>query len=339
MVGKTWTIAANAFRETVRQPVFCVVLGVAGAMIALSPTFTMFTLMQSVKLVQDIGLSTILLAGLVLAVLSASAVVTEEVRGRTALMVMSRPVARWEFVLGKFLGLVLAQAVVCYLLALVLTLTVRVGVKDAAYTKLDTAVAWGEAAALALTLLVAAGANYFFDKPFPSAAIFAGLLFFSLLFFGSGLVDRGLRPVPYLSATSMDTFRACVALFPTVMVLTAAAVACATRLSLVTSVVLCSLFAVLGLLSDYLFGRMAGRVGSAVAKQGFGAARPGLGELVVWVLYRAVPNFQVFWMGDALSAEEAVPWAYVWAAWSYGALWSAALLFLAMLLFERREIQ
>lgn len=339
MVGKTLTIARNAFRETVRQPVFCVLLGVAGVMIALSPTFTMFTLMESVKLVQDMGLSTIMLAGLFLAVLSASTIVSEEVRGRTALMVMSRPVGRWEFVLGKFLGLVAAQGAACYLLAIVLTLTVRVGVKDAAYTKLDTAVAWGQMAAAGLAMLMAAGANYFFDKPFPSAVLFSALVFFSLAFFGFGLVDIDLEPVPYLSAMNMDTFRAVLVLFPTVMVLTAAAVACATRLNLVTSVVCCSLFAVFGLLSDYLFGRVALRVGKAIAAKGFWAAKPAAGDAAVWLIYHVVPNFQAFWMGEALAAEQTVPWSYVAVAFGYGALWSAALLCVGMLLFERREIQ
>jgi hypothetical protein len=43
-------------------------------------------------------------------------------------------------------------------------------------------------------------------------------------------------------------------------------------------------------------------------------------------------------MGDALSADRVIPWAYVGSAISYGALYAAALLFLGMLLFERREI-
>lgn len=321
MTGKVAAIAGNAFRETIRQPVFCVVLGVAAAMIALSPTFTMFTLMESVKLVKDIGLSTILLAGLLLAVLSASNVVTEEIRGRTALMVLSRPVGRGEFVVGKFLGIVLAQLVAAYLLGIVLVLTARIGVKDAAYTKLDTAVAWGELAAVGLTLVVAAGANYLLDKPFPSAVVASALVLFTLLFVGLGFVDKELKAAPFLSAMDGDTIRACIVLVPTVSLLTAAAVACATRLSLVLSIVACSLVFMLGMLSDYLFGRHAADVV---------AAR---------IAYRLLPNLQVFWMGDALSAEKGIPWSYVALAFGYGALVSAALLLVAMSLFETREIQ
>jgi ABC-type transport system involved in multi-copper enzyme maturation permease subunit len=321
MLGKVLTISGNAFRETIRQPAFCVVLGVAGALIALSPAFSMFTLLESVKLVQDMGLSTILLAGLLLAVLSASNVVTEEIRGRTALMVVARPVGRGEFVLGKFLGVALALVVAAYLLTLVLVLTVRIGVPEAAYSKLDTPLIWAEVAATVGTLVVAAGMNYFFDRPFPSAVVFSALVLFSLVFFGFGFFDRELKPVPYLSAMHGDTIRACVVLFPPIVVLAAAAVACATRLSLVTSVVGCSLFLVVGMLSDYLFGRLASRSVAAA------------------VPYRVLPNFQVFWMGDALAAEQAVPWSYIGTALGYAGLYTAALVFLAMFLFEAREIQ
>ena len=321
MVLKVLTIAGNAFRETVRQPVYCIVLGVAIAAIALSPSFSMFTLMEGEKLVQDMGLSTILLAGLLLAVLSASHVVSEEIRGRTALMVVARPVSRASFVLGKFVGVALAQVAAAYLLTLVLTMTIRIGVPEAAYTKLDNALIGAEIGAIVLTVLLATGANFFFDKPFPSSVVFAALIILTLVFFGFGFTDKEMHAVPYLSAYKADVARACIVVFPTVLVLTAAAVACATRLSLVASIVGCSLFYVVGVLNDCVLGRHAAS------------------SLLAAVPYALLPNFQVFWMGDALSAETSIPWSYVRNALGYGATYSAALVLLAMFLFETREIQ
>lgn len=320
MVGKVATIAGNAFRETVRQPVYCIVVGAAAAVIAFSPAFSMFTLMESVKLVQDMGLSTILLAGLFLAVLSASVVVTEEIRGRTALMVMARPVGRGEFVLGKFLGLLLAEAVAAYLLALILVLTVRVGVPEAVTSPIDKTVIWCEVGVAIAAIALGLGANYFFDKPFPSAVISASLLLFTLAFLVLAFFDRDMKPAKFLSAMDMNTFRACIVLFPMLAVLTAAAVASATRLSLLLSVLACLFLFVVGILSEYLFGRFA--------ETSLAAAVP----------YTLLPSFQVFWMSDALSADRLIPWGYVGSAAGYGALYAAALLFLGMLLFERREI-
>ncbi len=322
MVGKVLTIAANAFRETVRQPVFCILLAIALAMIALSPSFAMFTLYDDVKLVKDMGLSTILLAGLLLAVLSASNVVTEEVRGRTALMVVARPVGRGAFVLGKFLGIALAQFAAAYLLSLVLVLTVRIGVKEAAYTKLDTAVLWAELAAGILTVAAATAANYFFDKPFPSAFLLAALALFSIVFLGFSFVDRELEFVPFMEGMDVELLKACIVLFPMTAILTAAAVACATRFTLVTSMVACVIFFAAGTLSTYLFEQL-------------GAARRLLGALPCVLL----PNFQVFWMGDALTAGKEIPWPYLASSWGYGALYATGMLFLGMCLFEAREIQ
>lgn len=318
---KVLAIAGNGFRETVRQPVYIVVLGVAIAAIAFSPSFAMFTLMHGEKLVQDMGLSTLLLAGLALAVLSASHVVTEEIRGRTALMVMARPVSRASFVVGKFLGIALAQLVAAYLLTLVLAMTVRIGVPEAAYTKLDNALMAGELGAVALSVVVALAVNFFFDKPFPSAAVVAALVILTAVFFGFGFTDKELHAVPYLSAYRADVVKACVVMFPTVLVLTAVAVACATRLSLVGSVVGCSLVYVVGVLNEYVLGRYAAT------------------SVVAAVPYTLLPNFQVFWMGDALSAETPIPWGYVRNALGYGATYAAALLVLSVFLFESREIQ
>ncbi len=322
MLGKLAAIAGNAFKETVRQPVFCILVGIALVTIALSPTFAMFTLFDDVKLVKDMGLSTILLAGLLLAVLSASNVVTEEVRGKTALMVVARPVGRGAFVIGKFLGILAAQLVAAYLLSLVLVLTVRVGVPEAAYTKLDTPVIWAEVAAALLTIGAAVAANYFFDKPFPSAVVFIAVLCFSLVFFGFAFFDKDLRPVAFLEGMDIETLKGCVLLFPMTAMLTAAAVACATRLTLMVSMVACVIFFALGTVSEYLFEQlaMASRVLAAVP-------------------YTLVPNFQVFWAGDALAAGSPIPWGYVGAAAGYGALYTAALIFTGMCLFEGREIQ
>ena len=389
MVGKVWTIGWNAFRETVRQPVFCVVLGIAGGLIALSPTFSMFTLLESERLVKDMGLSTMLVAGLLLAVLSASNVVSEEVRGRTALMVVSRPVGRWAFVGGKFLGLALAQLLALYLLGLVLVMTVRIGVPEAVYSKIDTRLMWGEIGGTALALALAGAVNYFFDRPFPSSVVFWAAVLLTAVVLVFGFFDRDGQVAPWLSAYDGQTVRACVALAPLVLVLTAAAVACATRLDLVLSMVACVVFFAVGVLSDYVFGRLGAKtvglngleravvagwsvlavgalvvvgalwalpwrraraalawtagvaaafvVAGVVVYAVFGYLSPG--RLAATVAYSLMPNFQVFWMGEALSAEKTIPWSYVVSVFGYGAFYTLALVFVGAWLFEGREIQ
>ena len=91
---KVYSVAANTFVEGVRQPVYAILVGVAAALILLSPYLTMYTLMQSPKFMTDMGLATLLLAGLLLGAFTASNVISQEIENRTVLTVISKPVGR-----------------------------------------------------------------------------------------------------------------------------------------------------------------------------------------------------------------------------------------------------
>src|SRR5215472_15674246 len=56
---------------------------------------------------KDTGLTTISFAGLLLALLTASSTVAEEIDGKTAITLLSKPINRRQFIVGKFLGILL----------------------------------------------------------------------------------------------------------------------------------------------------------------------------------------------------------------------------------------
>jgi hypothetical protein len=97
-------IARNTFFESIRQPVLLVVLVVAGILVVLSNPFAAYTLEDDQRMYVDIGLSTIFIGGAVLAAFVATNVLTREIDNRTVLTVVSKPVARPVFVVGKFLA-------------------------------------------------------------------------------------------------------------------------------------------------------------------------------------------------------------------------------------------
>ena len=76
-----------------------------------------------------------------------------------------------------------------------------------------------------------------------------------------------------------------------------------------------------GLVSDYVFGRNA-------------ANHP-----LALVLHRILPNWQHFWMADALSGQETIPWTYVAVASGYALLYLAGVLCLGMLVFRNTEVR
>lgn len=110
-------VALAAFRESVRQPLFWViVLGALGLMIV-APFIPYFTFGEDVKMVRELGFDTIMLAAVVFSVVMASMSISEEIEGRTAVTVMSKPVSRRHFLLGKFAGILLASMLMTGLLA------------------------------------------------------------------------------------------------------------------------------------------------------------------------------------------------------------------------------
>src|SRR5208282_3847605 len=109
-----FTIAANAFMELIRQPVFLLLMtgSVFFGLFLAVPYY--FAFGDESKLVQSSALAVMLLAGLFGAVLNASASLAREIRVGTALAVLSKPVGRAQFLLAKYAGLAAALTVLSY---------------------------------------------------------------------------------------------------------------------------------------------------------------------------------------------------------------------------------
>lgn len=99
-----WTIAKTTVGEAMRKKVLNVCLIVAIAMIVLSLSFTQFSFKQDMTIVKSLGLFVILLAGLVISLLLCVSLIPNEMERRTIYTILAKPVKRYEFVVGKFLG-------------------------------------------------------------------------------------------------------------------------------------------------------------------------------------------------------------------------------------------
>lgn len=111
---KAGIIARATTKEAVRQPVFLLCMALAIVILAINTVLPFFSLGDDVKMLKDCGLATILISGLLIAVWTASTSVAEEIEGKTAMTLLSKPINRRQFVLGKYLGIV--QAVLWYML-------------------------------------------------------------------------------------------------------------------------------------------------------------------------------------------------------------------------------
>ncbi len=116
-------VATATAKEAIGQPVFAVALILGTVLLLAFIVIPYNTFGEDVKMLKDSGLTLIKVLALLVVVWTASVSVAEEIEGRTALTVLSKPLTRWQFVLGKFTGLVLVAMLVFLILGSVLLAT------------------------------------------------------------------------------------------------------------------------------------------------------------------------------------------------------------------------
>ena len=127
------TIAASVFRESVRDKVLYNLVFFAVLMIAVSYLLSQLTAGQDIKVIKDLGLAAMSLFGLFIAVFIGIGLVSKEVEKRSIYALLTKPIRREEFIIGKYLGLVL-------------TLLVNLAVMAVAYYAVLGMVAWVDGA-------------------------------------------------------------------------------------------------------------------------------------------------------------------------------------------------
>jgi len=102
---KSITIALATAKEAIRQPAFFVMAFFAGALLIVTIFVSYFTFGEDIKMYKDTGLTTISFFCMLLALLTASSTVADEIEGKTAITLLSKPINRRQFIIGKFLGI------------------------------------------------------------------------------------------------------------------------------------------------------------------------------------------------------------------------------------------
>ncbi|MGA2786900.1 MAG: hypothetical protein ABSF60_05185 [Verrucomicrobiota bacterium] len=315
-----YTIAANAFMELIRQPVFLLLMtgSVLFEIFLAVPYY--FAFGDEPKLVENSALAVMLLAGLFGAVLSASASLAREIRTGTALAVLSKPVGRAQFFLAKYAGLAAALTLLAYVNLIGALLASRMAFDS--YGSTDLPAIGIFAAGVALAYAFAGFSNFFLRRPFVSDAVLALVVFATAAAF---LIFRFTRQIESLGTLGRVDWRlvpAGILILFALWILAALALACSTRLDTIPTLAVCSAFFLIGLMSDYFFGR-----------------RAEAGEWWASTLYTIVPNWQLFWLADALDmGKSTFHWGYVGKAFAYLVAYAGAALAVGTALFEEREL-
>ena len=374
------TIAFNAFMELLRQPVFLLLMTCSSVFAVFLASTPYFGFGDDPKLVKDSVLATLLLVGLFGAVISASSSVAHEIRTGTALAVLSKPVSRIVFLLGKYVGLAATLLVLTYVN--LVSALVASKISFTAYGEANKTAFFIFTGSIALAYLVAGLTNYFLNRTFTSDAVAFVVVFSTIAF----LVIANMEKPGSMFEEHIDVdwrlIPAGLLIFCAFLVLAGLALVCSTRLEIIPTLTICTLLFLIGLMSDYLFGRWAepawvafpsqqsvqsgpfsdeqkNLLSMAISKVDVNGnekidviemeslapddiqqlKRAGLDrKLWATVVYSLVPNWQLFWLADALENDKTVPWSYVGRSFAYVACYLSALMALAIMSFESREL-
>ena len=306
--------------ELIRQPVFLLLMTASVLFEIFLAVPYYFALGDETKLVATSTLAVMLLSGLLGAVLSASASLAREIRTGTALAVLSKPVGRTQFFLAKYVGLAAALTLLSYV-NLVGVLLANWMSFDA-YGKTNVPAIGVFAAGVVVAYALAGFSNFFLRRPFVSDAVLALVVMATLAAFVIIQFTQQKESLGTMAQVDWRLVPAGILILFAVWILAALALACSTRLDTIPTLAVCSAFFLIGLMSDYLFGQ-----------------RAEAGHWWASTLYTVIPNWQLFWLADALDmGKSTFHWDYVAKAFGYTVGYAGAALAIGTALFEEREL-
>jgi len=303
--------------ELIRQPIFLLLMTASAVFVVYLASLPYFGFGDDPKLVKDSVLAVALLAGLFGAVMSASNTVAREIHAGTALAVLAKPVGRAQFLLAKYAGLAGALAVLTYVNLVAVLLASRMAYD--AYGSTDWVGLSIFVGALLLAYAMGGFSNFFLRRPFVSDAVLSVVLMATLAFLVINFIGKEGQLQAFGKDIDWRMGQAALLILFAVWILAGLALLCSTRLEMISTLAICSAVFLLGLMSDYFFGNHAKSWWASVA-------------------YSLLPNWQLFWTGDALEQGKAIPWSYVGSAFGYTVAYVGAALAAALCLFEDREL-
>ena len=168
--------------------------------------------------------------------------------------------------------------------------------------------------------------NFFLRRPFVSDAALAFVAtatFAAFVIFEFTTQKESLGTVAHVN---WNLLPAGILILFALWILAAIALACSTRLDTIPTLAICSGIFLLGLMSDYIYSQAGGKIE---------------GHVPWWAstLYSIIPNWQLFWLADALDmGKNTFQWAYVGKAFAYMICYVGAALAVGVALFEEREL-
>lgn len=307
-LARIYAIALNTYREAVRDRVLFGVIVLAAGVLALTLALGELSLDQQMRVVTDLGLASISIFAVVVAIFLGSSLLYKEIERKTLYVILPKPIARYEFLLGKYFGIVATCVVFIAIMgALQLLVTaIQAGASASLVIGIPTALF----ALLAVAFLLAKDRTTVVPV-------------WSLLALGASAW--------LCSTVDVELFRLLASLLLSVgevLILTAVAL-------------LFSAFSTPFLTGAFTFGVwLVGRSADDMVAMKTRVLSPAV-KSFLGALAEVVPNFNLFVPGRetlvAVGAGLGTPGGYVATTMGYAVLYAAATLVVASVVFRRRD--
>jgi ABC-type transport system involved in multi-copper enzyme maturation permease subunit len=336
MLTQLLAIIRNTFVESVRQPIMAVLVILGCLALPLVTAGAGNTIEDDNHLFIQIAMSTLLIIGVFMAGFTATGVLTLELENKTVLTVVSKPVTRPLFILGKYLGVALAVSLGMWSLFMVTVLCTRHGVLQTAAQEIDWPVMVFGLAAFFLAVFGSLLLNYLYRWPWVSTFIY----FFAAMITLAGalilVVSKSWTIQPVMSEFHAVEGRmpivvtAMLLLHETLLILCAAAIMLSTRLGQVLTIGGTAAFAAAMTYVQPIKDQIdASQSGGLV---------PAVWRIFIHLLDHLIPNLSFLWVVDELTSGYSVNSTYVASVSAYSLLFIIALLAGATALFQGRDV-
>jgi Cu-processing system permease protein len=307
-VARIYAIALNTHREAVRDRVLFGVLVLAAGVLGLTLALGELSLDQQMRVVTDLGLASISLFSVVVAIFLGSSLLYKEIERKTLYVILPKPIARFEFLLGKYFGIVATCAVFIAIMGSLqlLVAAIQAGASTAFVISVP------------LVLLLGLGIGFAFSKDRTLVVPIWSLV--------------ALVASAWLCSTvNVELFRVIASLVLSlgeVLILTAVAL-------------LFSSFSTPFLTGAFTFGVwLVGRAAHDMVAMETRVLSPSMKTVLRW-LAEVVPNFNLFVPGRTTLVTKATelgePLTYVATSMGYAILYAGVTLVVAASIFRRRD--
>ncbi len=299
-------VAINTFREAVRDKVLYGMVGAASAVLVFTLALGELSLDEEARVVHDIGLASISLFSVVTAIFLGSSLLYKEIERKTLYVILPKPIRRYEFLIGKFVGICLTGWIFVTLMGAIL-FSVMCAQHDALGLAFGVPIG-----CIAVSALVIWRARDRTAALVPLSAVFLACA-------AAAAGSAGVTLEPILCALALNLAE--VAVVASVALL----------FSSFSTPFLTGLFTI----GIWVAGRSAYEMATMKSR-----TLPDAIKSLLHTVSEVIPNFNLFVPGWNTLNEvggQGGPIAYVLTSFGYAALYCSVLLFLASLIFNRRD--